>query len=42
MQTDDIKARLKDEVDQALARGVFGSPTVIIDNEPFFGADRSF
>jgi len=23
-----------------MARGVFGSPTVIIDGETFFGADR--
>jgi len=40
VQTPEIKARLKEEVDQAMARGVFGSPTVIIDGEPFFGADR--
>ncbi len=40
LQTPEIKARLKDEVDQAMARGVFGSPTVIIDGEAFFGADR--
>jgi 2-hydroxychromene-2-carboxylate isomerase len=40
LQTPEIKARLKDEVEQAMARGVFGSPTVIIDGEPFFGADR--
>jgi len=40
LQTPEIKARLKDECDQALAAGVFGSPHVIIDGEPFFGADR--
>jgi len=40
LQTPEIKARLKDECDQALATGVFGSPHVIIDGEPFFGADR--
>jgi 2-hydroxychromene-2-carboxylate isomerase len=40
LQTPEIKARLKAEVDQALATGVFGSPHVIIDGEPFFGADR--
>ena len=40
LQSPEIKARLKDEVDQAMARGVFGSPTVIIDGETFFGADR--
>lgn len=40
LQTPEIKARLKDECDQALAAGVFGSPHVIIDGEAFFGADR--
>ena len=40
LQDDVLKARLKDEVDNALALGVFGSPHVIIDGEPFFGADR--
>jgi len=40
LQTPEIKARLKDECDQALAIGVFGSPHVIIDGEAFFGADR--
>ncbi len=40
LQSPEIKARLKDEVEQAMARGVFGSPTVIIDGETFFGADR--
>ena len=40
LQTPEIKARLKDEVDGAIAAGVFGSPHVIIDGEPFFGADR--
>jgi len=36
----DIKQRLRDEVDAALAKGVFGSPYVIVDGEPFWGADR--
>lgn len=40
LQTPEIKARLKDEVDGAIAAGVFGSPHIIIDGEPFFGADR--
>lgn len=35
-----LKDRLKAEVDAALDKGVFGSPHVIIDGEPFFGADR--
>ena len=40
LQRQEIKDRLKDEVDKALAIGVFGSPHVMIDGEPFFGADR--
>ena len=40
LQSPEIKARLKDEVDNAMKAGVFGSPHVIIDGEAFFGADR--
>ena len=40
LQSQQIKDRLKAEVDNALAIGVFGSPHVMIDGEPFFGADR--
>ena len=40
LQAPEIKARLKDACEQALAAGVFGSPHVIIDGEHFFGADR--
>jgi 2-hydroxychromene-2-carboxylate isomerase len=35
-----FKAALKQEVEQAIAHGVFGSPFFIIDGEPFWGADR--
>lgn len=35
-----VKERLKHEVDAALARGVFGSPFIIVDGEPFWGNDR--
>jgi 2-hydroxychromene-2-carboxylate isomerase len=35
-----IKQALKGEVERALARGVFGSPFVIVDGEPFWGLDR--
>lgn len=35
-----IKDRLKAEVDAALARKVFGSPTFIVDGELFWGHDR--
>ena len=34
------KSALKTEVDQALAQGVFGSPFMVIDGEPFWGSDR--
>ena len=35
-----IKERLKYETTAALKAGVFGSPMVIIDGEPFWGCDR--
>ncbi|OHC70821.1 MAG: 2-hydroxychromene-2-carboxylate isomerase, partial [Rhodocyclales bacterium GWA2_65_20] len=33
--TQELKDRLKRECDAALARGMFGAPYVVIDNEPF-------
>lgn len=35
-----VKDRLRAEVDAALAKGVFGSPFIIVDGEPFWGNDR--
>ena len=35
-----IKDITKTEVDNAIARGVFGSPYIIVDGEPFWGMDR--
>jgi 2-hydroxychromene-2-carboxylate isomerase len=35
-----VKERAKNEVDTAIAKGVFGSPYVIVDGEPFWGMDR--
>jgi 2-hydroxychromene-2-carboxylate isomerase len=35
-----IKERLKNETQTAIERGVFGSPYVIVDGEPFWGMDR--
>ena len=35
-----VKDLLKREVEQAIARGVFGSPFIIVDGEPFWGLDR--
>lgn len=40
MASDDIKNELKKDVADAMARGVFGSPFVFIDDEPFWGFDR--
>jgi 2-hydroxychromene-2-carboxylate isomerase len=35
-----IKERLKNETQAAIERGVFGSPYVVVDGEPFWGMDR--
>jgi 2-hydroxychromene-2-carboxylate isomerase len=35
-----MKDALKREVDGAIARGVFGSPFIFVDGEPFWGVDR--
>jgi 2-hydroxychromene-2-carboxylate isomerase len=35
-----IKDRLKAQTQAAIERGVFGSPFIFIDGEPFWGADR--
>jgi len=35
-----IKAKLKEETDRSIERGVFGSPFIFVDDEPFWGADR--
>jgi 2-hydroxychromene-2-carboxylate isomerase len=35
-----VKERLKTEVDAAIERGVFGSPYLVVDGEPFWGSDR--
>jgi 2-hydroxychromene-2-carboxylate isomerase len=35
-----IKDELKRNVDAAIAAGVFGSPFIIVDGEPFWGIDR--
>jgi 2-hydroxychromene-2-carboxylate isomerase len=38
--TPEIKDRLKQETDAAIARGMFGAPYFMVDGEPFWGADR--
>jgi 2-hydroxychromene-2-carboxylate isomerase len=35
-----IKDALRREVELAIARGVFGSPFIVVDGEPFWGLDR--
>lgn len=35
-----IKERLRAETDAALTSGVFGVPWIVVDGEPFWGADR--
>jgi 2-hydroxychromene-2-carboxylate isomerase len=38
-ETSEVKARLKTQTAEALARGVFGVPTLIADGEIFWGVD---
>jgi 2-hydroxychromene-2-carboxylate isomerase len=35
-----VKQRLRDEVERAISKGVFGSPLIVVDGEPFWGHDR--
>jgi 2-hydroxychromene-2-carboxylate isomerase len=35
-----VKDKTRAEVDAALAKGVFGSPYILVDGEPFWGVDR--
>jgi 2-hydroxychromene-2-carboxylate isomerase len=37
---EEAAALLRAEVDAALQAGVFGSPTVVVDGEPFWGIDK--
>lgn len=40
MQSEPVKNMLRDETAAAQARGVFGSPYFIVDDEPFWGVDH--
>lgn len=40
IQDQDVKDRLKETTEEAVARGVFGAPTCFVDNMMFFGNDR--
>jgi 2-hydroxychromene-2-carboxylate isomerase len=37
---EEVKATLKDNTDKAVQRGVFGAPSMFVDNQLFFGQDR--
>lgn len=39
-EQDEVKAKLRAEVERAVARGVFGTPFFFVDGEPFWGSDR--
>jgi 2-hydroxychromene-2-carboxylate isomerase len=40
MLSEDMKVALKEAVDGAIAKGVFGVPYFIVDGEPIWGGDR--
>ncbi|MCW8944371.1 MAG: 2-hydroxychromene-2-carboxylate isomerase [Sedimenticola sp.] len=40
IQRPEVKEKLKHETATAVSRGVFGSPTIYVDGEPFWGNDR--
>lgn len=40
MSSPDIKEHFKSITEAAVAKGVFGSPFLIVDGEPFWGSDR--
>lgn len=40
IETDSCKARLRTNTDELIARGGFGSPSIFVDGQMFFGNDR--
>jgi 2-hydroxychromene-2-carboxylate isomerase len=40
IQDQDVKDRLKSTTEDAVGRGVFGAPTMFVDDKMFFGNDR--
>jgi 2-hydroxychromene-2-carboxylate isomerase len=40
VQEEAIKTALRVQVEQAIARDVFGAPTIFVDGEMFWGHDR--
>jgi 2-hydroxychromene-2-carboxylate isomerase len=39
-QSEPIKTRLREQTDEARAKGVFGAPTFFVGGEMFWGNDR--
>ena len=39
-QSEPIKGRLRDQTDEARARGIFGAPTFFVGSEMYWGNDR--
>jgi 2-hydroxychromene-2-carboxylate isomerase len=39
-QSPDVKEKLKQDTEAAVARGLFGAPTMFVGDEMFFGQDR--
>lgn len=39
VNSDEVKAQLKANTDEAIARGVFGVPTLVVDDKVFWGLD---
>jgi 2-hydroxychromene-2-carboxylate isomerase len=39
-QSESIKTRLREQTDEARARGIFGAPTFFVGTEMFWGNDR--
>lgn len=39
-EDEEVKETLKQNTEQAILRGVFGAPTMFVDNQMFFGQDR--
>ena len=37
---DDVVAQYQANTDEAIARSIFGSPTYVVDGDPFYGQDR--
>ena len=40
LENQSVKDRTRAEVEASLAKGVFGSPYIVVDGEPFWGMDR--